>query len=76
MLVQVECFVPAAGIHQKYVGGNEDWLFGRQGTSLQNLAADSLNLVRWHDDQVCPQARVRIWQRSDFVHTPLVSDDS
>jgi hypothetical protein len=76
MLVQVECFVPAAGIHQKYVGGNEDWLFGRQGTSLQNLAAHSLNLVRWHDDQVCPQARVRIWQRSDFVSAPLVPDDN
>jgi hypothetical protein len=80
LLVRAECKsadLPGPGIHQMYAGGNHDWFIGWQGAHIQNLTENSIGVVRWVNDQVCPQARVRIWIRSYHVFLPLVvRDDS
>jgi hypothetical protein len=75
LLVRGECYsstVGGPGIHQWFAGGNHDWFVGWQGTNLQNLTRNTVAVVRWADDQVCPQVRVRIWKRSQQVYLPIV----
>jgi hypothetical protein len=73
LLVRGECRSVTEGIHQRYAGGIDHWSEGRQGSHLQNLTPPRLVLVRWHDDTVCPQARVRIWRRGGYkILLPLI----
>ncbi|HFD40770.1 MAG TPA: hypothetical protein ENJ31_13085 [Anaerolineae bacterium] len=73
LLVRAECYNPTdGGIHQRWAGGDHDWTTGWQGAVLQNLTADSVTMVRLANDQVCPQARVRIWRRGYQIFLPLV----
>jgi hypothetical protein len=75
LLVRGECYsstVGDPGIHQWFAGGNHDWFVGWQGTNLQNLTGNTVEVFRQPDDQVCPQVRVRIWKRSTQVYLPFV----
>jgi len=76
LLVRGECYSPTAsgmgGIHQWLAGGNHDWFFGWQGSNFQNLTSNTVTVVRWADDQICPRVRVRIWKRGAQVYLPLV----
>jgi len=77
LLVRGECYsstVGNPGIHQWFAGGNHDWLNGGQwqGTNLQNLTRNTVEVFRQPDDDVCPQVRVRIWKRSVQVYLPIM----
>jgi len=73
LLVRGECYDPiVGGISQWLAGGNHDWFTGWQGTNLQNLTLNTAEVYRRVNDQVCPQARVRIWKRQVRVYLPLV----
>ena len=74
LTVRGECYSSAAGINQWMAGGNHDWIDGWQGASLQNVTSDTVEIFRFPDDQVCPQARIRIWKRIRRVYLPLVLD--
>ncbi len=73
--VQAECKsagFPGPGINQVYAGGNHDWFIGWQGAHVQNVERNSLRVERRVNDQVCPQARIRIWKRGYRVFLPIV----
>lgn len=73
LLVRGECYDPAVGgINQWFSGGNHDWFTGWQGTNMQNLARNTVEVFRRANDQVCPQVRVRIWKREFKVYLPIV----
>ena len=75
MLVRGECYSSTlGGIHHWFAGGNHDWLYGGQwqGTNLQNVTTNTIEIYRQPDDQICPQARVRIWKRSRQIYLPSV----
>jgi len=73
LLARAECFAPLLGTHQFLAGGNHDWLIGWQGTNLQNLTDNTVQVYRQANDQICPQVRVRIWRRgAHMVYLPLV----
>ena len=74
LLVRGECYYESAfgGIHQWLAGGNHDGLFHWQGTNLQNVTTNTIQVYRQLDDAVCPQARVRIWRRSIQTFLPVV----
>ncbi len=72
LLVRAECYSSTAGIHQWFAGGNHDWIFGWQGANLQNLTDEAVEIYRQPDDQVCPQARIRIWMQNVPIYLPLV----
>ena len=79
LLVRGDCYsstVGGPGIHQWFAGGNHDWFVGWQGTNLQNLTNSTVQVFRQPDDQVCPQARVRIWKLSTQVYLPLILKNS
>jgi hypothetical protein len=78
LLVRGECYSAASGsIHQLFAGGNHDWVNdGRwQGTNLQRLARNTIEVFRQPEDQVCPQVHIRIWTRGVQVYLPLVLQD-
>jgi hypothetical protein len=81
MLVGVECYDPiVGGINLWLAGGNaKGWGVppnrGAKGANLQNLTANTVEVYRWPQDDVCPEARVRIWKRSARVYLPLVLSD-
>ena len=73
MLVRGECYDPVVGgINQWFAGGNHDWFVGWQGTNLQKLAHNTIEVYSQVNDQVCPQVRVRIWKRQVRIYLPLV----
>jgi hypothetical protein len=77
LMVQGQCYggVLNEGIHQHFSGGNHDWFSGAtgwQGVNVQNVTSNTVTIFRQPDDQVCPQARVRIWKRSLQIYLPLV----
>jgi hypothetical protein len=77
LLMRGECYsstVGGPGTHQWFAGGNHDWLNGGQwqGTNLQNLTRNTVEVFRQPDDDVCPQVRVRVWKRSVQVYLPIV----
>jgi len=75
MLVRAECYDPVAGgINLWLAGGNvKGWPpGGAKGANLQNLTANAVDVYRWPNDDVCPEARVRIWKRSALLYLPLV----
>ncbi|MFQ5813248.1 MAG: hypothetical protein ACE5I2_08690, partial [Anaerolineae bacterium] len=73
LLVRGECYDPAVGgINQWFAGGNHDWFVGWQGTNMQNLARNTVEVSRRVNDQVCSQVRVRIWKREFKVYLPIV----
>jgi hypothetical protein len=76
LLVQGECYSPTVGgpggIHQWFAGGNHDGAIGWQGSNVQNLTSATVQVFRQPNDQVCPQARVRIWKRTAQVYLPIV----
>lgn len=72
LLVRAECYSSTAGIHQWFAGGNHGWIVGWQGANLQNLTDETVEVYRQPDDQVCPQARIRIWKRNVQIYLPLV----
>jgi len=73
LLVRGECFSPTVGgISQWFAGGNHDWFVGWQGTNLQKLTKNTVQVYRQADDQICPQVRVRIWKRGWRIYLPLV----
>lgn len=72
LLVRGECWSPTAGIHQWLAGGSVHWTEGAQGTHIQNLTNNSVQLFRWPNDTVCPKARIRIWRRAIRLYLPLV----
>jgi hypothetical protein len=77
LLSRLECYsstIADAGIHQWFAGGNHDWFVGFQGVNLQNLEESTVVVYRQADDQVCPQVRVRIWNRARQTFLPLVLD--
>jgi len=78
-LVRVECKsvdFPGPGIHQIYAGGNQDWFIGWQGAYIENVEQDQIIVQRMVNDQVCPQARIRIWQRAYRTFLPLLLQGS
>jgi hypothetical protein len=74
LLMRSECYSFPGGIHHWLAGGNHDWLNGGQwqGANLQNLTANTVQVYRQPDDDVCPQVRVRIWKSSGPIYLPLV----
>lgn len=75
LLVRGECYSSTVGgISQWLAGGNHSWRNGGrwQGTNLQNLTNNTVEIYRQRDDQICPQARVRIWKRSVQIYLPLI----
>ena len=75
LLVRGECYSSTVGgISQWLAGGNHSWRNGGrwQGTNLQNLTNNTVEIYRQPDDQICPQARVRIWKRSVQTYLPLI----
>jgi hypothetical protein len=80
LLVRGECYWPTLpgpppewGIHHGLAGGNVAvWLGGRQGSNMQRVRKNTLEVERWADDQVCPEVRVRIWKRAVRAYTPLI----
>jgi hypothetical protein len=76
LLVRGECFSPTVsgmgGIHHWFAGGNHGWIAGWQGTNVQNVTSNTLEVFRQPDDQICPQFRVRIWKRGFPAYLPLV----
>ena len=73
LLVRGECYDPAVGgISQWFAGGNHDWFVGWQGTHMQNLDRNSVEVIRRANDEVCPQVRVRIWKRTFKIYLPIV----
>lgn len=70
MLVRGECRSGQWGIHQRYAGGI-DMAGDQQGAHLEQVESDSLTVVRWQDDAVCPEFRVRIWLQPTQVFLPL-----
>ncbi|MFQ6102122.1 MAG: hypothetical protein ACE5OS_12935 [Anaerolineae bacterium] len=72
LMVRGECFSPTiGGISQWFAGGNHDWFVGWQGTNLENLTGNTVQVYRQADDQICPQVRIRIWKRSRQLYLPL-----
>jgi hypothetical protein len=74
LLARGECYSSTVGIHHWFAGGNHDWLNGGQwqGTNLQKLTRNTVQVYRQPDDDVCPQVRVRVWRRSLQVYLPVV----
>jgi hypothetical protein len=73
LLVRGECYDPViGGINQWFAGGSHDWFIGWQGSNLQNLTRNTVEVFRQANDDVCPQVRVRIWKREFKVYLPLV----
>jgi hypothetical protein len=77
LMVRGECYSPTVGganggVHHWFAGGNHDWFNGWQGTNVQNLRSNTVQVFRQPDDDVCPQVRVRIWRRGFPVYLPLV----
>jgi hypothetical protein len=70
MLVRGECRSGQWGIHQRYAGGI-DMAGDRQGAHLKQVMGDSLTVLRWPDDTVCPEFRVRIWLLGRQTYLPL-----
>jgi hypothetical protein len=70
MLVRGECRSGQWGIHQRYAGGI-DLAGDQQGVHLKQVKSDSLTVLRWPNDTVCPEYRVRIWLRPTEVFLPL-----
>jgi hypothetical protein len=77
LLTRGECFSPTVGgpgIHQWFAGGDYS-LFGKwQGTNIQNLTANTVQMARRADDFACPFVRIRIWapEPEYKVYLPLV----
>jgi hypothetical protein len=80
LLVRAECNWPFSpgppdewGIHNGLAGGTfAAWGPGRKGANLQQVRNNTVQIVRWADDDICPRVRVRIWKRSSVVYAPLV----
>jgi len=72
LLVRGECYSTTGGIHQWLAGGNHDWFIGWQGANIQNLTSNTVQIYRQPNDDVCPQARLRIWRRRALIYLPLV----
>ena len=72
MLVRGECRSPGSGIHNWFAGGSADWFLGRQGVNIEQLARNSVVVMRWPQDGLCPEARIRIWKRAVPVYMPLI----
>ena len=68
--------LPNLGIHQMFSGGNHSSMVlffnGWQGADLQNVTSNTITIYRWDDDTVCPQVRVRIWERAYAMDIPVV----
>jgi hypothetical protein len=63
------------GIHQLLAGGNHDWFTaatGWQGTNLQNVSENTVQVYRQPDDEICPQVRVRVWKGGAQAYLPSV----
>jgi len=43
-----------------------------RGANVQNLDTNTVHVFRWPGDDICPQARVRIWKRVRQIYLPLV----
>jgi hypothetical protein len=67
---------PNPGIHQMFAGGNHSsipaFFPGWQGSDLQNVTSDTITIFRWDNDTVCPQVRVRLWERSFTQDIPVI----
>ena len=72
LLARGECRSPALGIHQFYAGGNRHAITGWQGSAMQQLKPNSVQVARLLDDGTCPEIRVRIWRRSASAFLPAV----
>ena len=72
LLVRSECRSPALGIHQRYAGGNRGAIINWQGTAMQQLKPNSVQVARLLDDTSCPEVRVRIWRRAASAFLPAV----
>jgi hypothetical protein len=77
LLTRGECFSPTVGgpwIHQWFAGGDYSAFGGWQGTNMQNLTANTVQMARRADDFACPFVRVRIWapEPEYKVYLPLV----
>jgi hypothetical protein len=72
LLARGECRSPALGIHQFYAGGNRHAITGWQGSAMQQLRPNSVQVRRMANDTVCPEVRVRIWRRAAAIFLPLV----
>ncbi|MFC2037646.1 hypothetical protein ACFLYD_06745 [Chloroflexota bacterium] len=76
MLVRGECHDPSGmrGIHQLFAGGNHDWIGGGQfqGASVLNLTDNTVEALRWANDEFCPEVRVRIWRRRHLTFLPMI----
>jgi len=69
---------PGPGIHQMFSGGNHSSVMlsnGWQGANLQNVTSNTITIFRWFDDTVCPQGRVRIWERAYAQAIPIVTNE-
>jgi hypothetical protein len=78
LVVRSECYSAAlGGINQRFAGGNHDWFKGWQGANIQNQTNNTVQVYRQPDDEVCPQVRVRIWQRgaAHKALLPLLSNE-
>ena len=77
LLTRGECFSPTVGgpwIHQWFAGGDYSAFGGWQGTNMQNLTANTVQMARRANDFACPFVRVRIWapEPEYKVYLPLV----
>ena len=72
LLARGECRSPALGVHQFYAGGNRHALTGWQGSAMQQLKPNSVQVARLLNDGTCPEIRVRIWRRSASAFLPAV----
>jgi len=75
MLMRAECYsstIGGPGIHQWFSGGDYSSFGGWQGTNMQNLTANTVQIVRRADDLACPLVRVRIWVPEHKIYLPLV----
>ena len=59
-------------INQLFAGGNHGATIGWQGSNLQNLTANTIQVARRANDVACPQIRVRIWRMAQRTYLPLV----
>jgi hypothetical protein len=78
LVVRAECYSSTVGIHQWLAGGSyKGWPpeVGLKGGNLQNLTSTTVEFLRWSDDDVCPQVRVRIWRQIKHVYLPVVIRD-
>ena len=78
LLVRAECYSPTVGIHQWLAGGSyKGWPpeMGLKGGNIQNLTSNTVEFLRWSNDDVCPQVHVRIWRQIRHVYLPVVIRD-